>query len=124
MDEKVKDIVHKGIDGLGGAIINLLPVNGYLRNALEFGLDKGTDLIFDDKKGENVPLSEHSELKDLASYLVPVVLKLVDAQVLKPLDLPFYEVENELTFEKGILLQLEATLTQTIQNVFKDKAQA
>jgi len=118
MKEETKRFLNEGIDLVGGAVISLLPADGAIKNALKFGLDKATDLVFDPAEGKAVPLREHSELKALASNLVPIITSLVDSKVLKPLDLPFVEGENELLFEKGLLLQIEALLNQAIVNYF------
>lgn len=124
MKESTKELLHEGIDTVGGSLINLLPVNGYIRNALDFGLDAGTDLVFDGKVDKNVPLSEHSELKELAANLVPIIKTLIHQKILAPIDFPFVEGENEELFEQGLLLQVEALLRQAIQDLFDKKKQA
>ncbi|MCA9808401.1 MAG: hypothetical protein KC476_10645 [Cyanobacteria bacterium HKST-UBA06] len=118
MNDDTKHTLHEGIDTVGSALLNLLPANGAIIKALQFGLDKGTDLIFDEQAGKTVPLAQHSELSALADNLVPVIINLVDEGVLKPIDFPFVDGDNERLFEAGLKLQLEALIRQSIDNIF------
>ena len=116
-----KKIFNEGLDFIGGAAINLLPVGGAVKNALEGGLDNLTDNIFDEKAGTQVPVLEHSEVKSVTDNLVKVVIGLVKNNVLRPIDLPFVEGANEELFEDGLCLQIEATIRQAIENAFQSK---
>lgn len=122
MDDKFKDMANEGIDKVGNAVLNLLPINGIVRNAISFGLDKATDVIFRTTDSDDVvPLKDHPEVQELADNLAIILLGLVDKQVLKPFDFPFLEGANEEMFEEGILLQLKAMLNQAIEDFLLKK---
>jgi hypothetical protein len=116
MDAQFNRFFNEGIDMAGGFAIDLLPTNSLLKSSLKNGLDLATDVIFDPDKGEAVTLADHSELQALAANLVPVVLGLIRAHVLEPVDLPFVTGDNERLFEEGLLLQIKALLLQAIEN--------
>lgn len=117
----LNDFANEGIDMLGSALIDMLPADSTLKQALKNGLDKVTDLIFDPKTGQSVPLAQHSEFQELVGKIIPVIVGLVDRNILKPLDIPFVDGDNELMFEQGLLLEFQAVLTQAFEDALTAK---